>query len=522
MIVEKFLEEQTEKLKKLSNNMSMNAWMAQTTGKKEWVDRLTEAEGALNSFLSDSKRYEQIEHLLNTSLTRYERKQLLKLKNEMKQNQLSEDILMDLSKRSAELNFLFNTYVPKVDEKGLSANDIREILVNSTDNRERELAWKASKEVGQVVEQQLLELIRKRNEAAKILGYGNHHQMAFELQELDRDEVFASFNQLLKLSDPVYRELKNELDLNLASRFNLDVKDLRPWHYSDPFFQSAPATEATNLDRFFKNKDIIELNTRTFESMGIDIKNLYENSDLFPREGKNPTAFCMDLDREGDTRVLCNITPTAYWMGTTLHEFGHAAYNKYVDPELPYLLRSISHILTTEAIAMIFGKMVNEPEWLETFLEVDSEELQVLKPNLKKYQQLNMLAAARFIITFVFFEKELYENPEQDLNALWWKLVKEIQHLTPPDNRDAPDWAAKIHFTLAPVYYQNYLLGELTSAQLHQYIKTNISTEFFNEQVGHFIISKFLKPGASLHWNEKIEKATGEPLNPQYFVDAFC
>ncbi len=30
----------------------------------------------------------------------------------------------------------------------------------------------------------------------------------------------------------------------------------------------------------------------------------------------------------------------------------------------------------------------------------------------------------------------------------------------------APDWAAKIHMTGAPVYYHNYLLGELIASQL--------------------------------------------------------
>ncbi len=78
----------------------------------------------------------------------------------------------------------------------------------------------------------------------------------------------------------------------------------------------------------------------------------------------------------------------------------------------------------------------------------------------------------------MFFEKELYENPNQDLNALWWKTVNEIQLIAPPDITANPDWAAKIHFSLAPVYYQNYLLGELMAAQLLRHIETKISPEF--------------------------------------------
>jgi len=41
------------------------------------------------------------------------------------------------------------------------------------------------------------------------------------------------------------------------------------------------------------------------------------------------------------------------------------------------------------------------------------------------------------------FEKAMYENPDQDLNKLWWNLVQQYQMITPPEERNAPDWASK-------------------------------------------------------------------------------
>ena len=49
-------------------------------------------------------------------------------------------------------------------------------------------------------------------------------------------------------------------------------------------------------------------------------------SDLYEKPGKSPHAFCTDIDREGDVRVLANIVPNEYWMGTMLHELGHSVY----------------------------------------------------------------------------------------------------------------------------------------------------------------------------------------------------
>ena len=108
------------------------------------------------------------------------------------------------------------------------------------------------------------------------------------------------------------------------------------------------------------------------------------------------------------------------------------------------MLRTPSHTLTTESIAMLFGKMGKDPRWLKRFLQVDAATVDALTPELEKFQQTQMLMAVRWIVTFVLFEKELYENPDQDLNALWWEIVSEVQLVTPPDSTDNPDWAAAL------------------------------------------------------------------------------
>lgn len=518
-----FLNDFNNKMKELYKPVVEASWMAQTTGDPEWAEKLAEADTKINLLFSSKETFEKAKNFLATEyITEIEKRQLQLLLNDMERNQLPEEVIADLAKRDAELNLLFNTYSPEVDGKTYSANDIRDVLLNSDDLELRKKVWFASKEVGKVVEKGLLELVKKRNEAAQLLGYENYHQMGFALQELDRDEVFAIFSDLIDQSDEAYRAMKTELDERLATKFGISPEDIRPWHYVDPFFQEAPPSDSTNLDRFYEGKDLLQLTTDTFSSLGIKIEDLYEKSDLYPREKKNPTAFCTDMDREGDVRVLCNLIEDAYWMETNLHEFGHAAYFKYVDASLPFVLRTASHTLTTESIAMLFGKMGKDPRWLKRFLQIDDATVNALTPELEKFQQLQMLISVRWIVTFVYFEKELYENPDQDLNALWWKTVSEIQLVTPPDTTDNPDWAAKIHFTLAPVYYQNYLLGELMAAQVLRHVETKISPEFFTKETGEMFINEFFKPAALYNWNEKISRITGETLNPAHFVEVYC
>src|SRR5262249_23153165 len=146
------------------------------------------------------------------------------------------------------------------------------------------------------------------------------------------------------------------LDARLAKRFGVAPSAVRPWHLEDPFFQQAPAAEV-NLDRWFENRDLEQLTRDYFRAVGFDIEELISRSDLYERPGKCQHAFCMTVDRGLDIRVLCNVRPNEMWMGTLLHEFGHAVYDQNLDPGLPFLLRTHAHILTTEASAMLLGRL---------------------------------------------------------------------------------------------------------------------------------------------------------------------
>ncbi|MFE8700684.1 M2 family metallopeptidase [Cytobacillus sp. FJAT-54145] len=522
MSLEQFLQEQNEVLKELHVNRAESSWMASTTGEDEWNKKTAQAQTEVNLYFSNKERFEQVKSYLEQEIKNpLHKRQLESLYNNMLKNQLPEADLKEMVELSTSLVSVFNTFRATLDGEQVSENDIRQILVKSNDRELRERAWHSSKQIGKEVEEKLLTLVRKRNETARQLGYEDYHQMSFETQELDREYVFNTFKELKELSDEPFRQLKLEMDQELAERFGIKVEDLRPWHYADPFFQEAPPSKDLDLDPFYEGKNLEELTVATFKSHGMDITDMLAKSDLYPRPKKNQHAFCTDINREGDVRVLCNNVESDYWSATMLHEYGHAVYFKYIDRELPFILRGPAHTLTTEAIAMLYGRFAKNPAWLQQYLGLEESQVEALTPLINQSLRKQMLIAGRWIMTFSFFERELYRNPDQDLNTLWWKIVKDVQFVNPPENQDYPHWAAKIHFTLVPVYYQNYLLGELTTSQLQRYIEKNISEDLFTEKVGEFLVNDFFKPGAKDNWNTKIEKATGEKLNPKHFVDQF-
>jgi len=96
--------------------------------------------------------------------------------------------------------------------------------------------------------------------------------------------------------------------------------------------------------------------------------------------------------------------------------------------------------------------------------------------------------------------------------------------VTAPPSRDLPDWASKNHLATSPVYYQNYVLGELMASQLMNFIHKHIvkSADFVGHQaVGTYLVNTVFKPGARYVWSEMLRRGTAEELNPDYFVRQF-
>jgi peptidyl-dipeptidase A len=116
------------------------------------------------------------------------------------------------------------------------------------------------------------------------------------------------------------------------------------------------------------------------------------------------------------------------------------------------------------------------------------------------------------------FENQMYKNPKQDLNKLWWDLVEEYQELKQPADHNEPDWASKIHVALYPAYYHNYMLGELLASQLQEYIENKNGIYYEGKEVGDYLKNNIFFPGAKYNWNDLINHATNEDLNPAYFV----
>jgi peptidyl-dipeptidase A len=210
-------------------------------------------------------------------------------------------------------------------------------------------------------------------------------------------------------------------------------------------------------------------------------------------------------------------------MRKIMHLCGHASHYKNISDDIPYLLKDPNAVVA-EGVSSFFENMTTNNRWLKTEFDIDSihnREYQLLCMHL---MQVDRLFRMRRLLVKSIFEREIYRNPDQNLGALWYRMNEEYLGIHPPDDQNSTDWATNSYFTSFSCSVHNFVLADIFASQLQHYIEKEILTEnnstYQNSAaVGNFLVTRIYKYGDLLPWRQLIGKATGEPLNPQYFAN---
>lgn len=526
-----FIANYESRLKPVYTEANLAYWDASISGKPEDWARAEEAQLKLTDIHANKEDFAILKEIRESGAVKDSMlvRQLNELYNSYLYNQANIEKLKEKIRLETEVEQKYSNFRAEVSGKMIPDNEVEEILKTSTNNELLKEAWLAHKKIGPLVNEDVKNLARLRNEIARELGFQNYHEMSLKLSDQEPADVNKLFDELDILTRDAFLTLKNDIDEHLAKRYKITKEELMPWHYQNRFFQEAPRIYEVDLDKYYANQDVVKLTRDFYHGIGLDIDDMLANSDMFEKPGKNQHAFCTHIDRMGDVRVLCNVRPNYNWMNTNLHEFGHAVYDKYLDPDLPFVLKDPAHTFTTEAIAMIFGRFASNPVWMCDMGIISHDEMEKIAEKSFNSLRLEQLVFSRWSQVMYRFEKAMYEDPEQDLNALWWNLAETYQLLRKPEGRNEPDWASKIHVASYPCYYHNYHLGELLASQLFYHITENVigSTDYRNQsfvnhpEVGQYLNERVFMPGSRWYWNDMIEKATGEKLTAKNYARQF-
>ncbi len=551
----RFIQQYEAAVRPLVIEVNRRQWDASVTGKAEDFRKKQAAEDKLDLCLADAEKFAELKDIRRQGVSDpLLARQIDVLYRKYLPRQVPPELLKRISAKENEAQRAFNVFRPTLDGRQVTDNLLREILCESRDSAKLRAAWEASKRVGPVVLDDLKELVALRNEAAHRLGFSDFHAMRLFLGEQDRERLVKLFDELDELTREPFRRAKARIDAALAERYGIAVEKLRPWHYHNPFFQEAPAVSGVLPEEAYESLDTLEVCRKFYAGIGLPVDDVLARSDLYEKPGKNPHAFCTDIDRSGDVRIFENIVPGREWLTTTMHELGHAVYSKGISRDLPYILRNDSHPLTTEGVAMMFERFPLKVDWLLA-MGAEIAEPEKYRPAMAVLRRNRMLVFARWAQVMFRFEMALYSNPHQDLNRLWWDLKEKYQKLKRPEGRDRPDYAAKYHIVGAPCYYHNYMLGEMFASQLHHALVERLRREkgdgpllskapggpsrqkgtvpfsarpgkepagaiyIGDPRAGKFLVRRAFATGLALDWNQLTRHATGAELSPKAFAE---
>jgi len=438
---------------------------------------------------------------------------------EYRQAQVDEKLRKQVIQLSLKVEETYSVFRPELEGRRIDSNQLDRILLKESDGSRRRAAWEATRAVGLRVADQVLRLVKLRNKMAQQLGFSDYFAMALDEQEMTANELGGLLGSLREQTDAAWAQRKAMLDDEFAALRGKPAADLQPWDYPERFLQSVPREGLdSSTDAWFGLKAIQKHTLNFYRGIGIPVDRIWAASDMLPKDGKHPHAFCIGIDNPHDVRVLCNLDATARWMETTLHEFGHAIYDAGLPEAMPWLLRHAAHTFITEAVAMFFGRLVRSPEWLSEVAGVPAERAAAAQDGLLESQ----LVFARWAMTVTAFEQALYRDPDGDLDETWWQLCSELQGLQRPEGGPGRDWASKIHVACYPAYYQNYILGELLASQFGWSVRRDHGNRWIGEKnVGAFF-TRLFEMGRSLPWGETVSRHTGTPLSPHHWIDEFA
>lgn len=504
-----------------SKQLNAALWILETTGSDDAAFLMADLSAEMKLLHNDPKMYEQLllwdkDPMLKDPILK---RQLNVLIRGFKQNNVSKPLLEELAQKESVLSQSYAGFRPIFEGKEVSENDIRELLKNETNVERRRAVWEASKAIGPVLAPQILKLVELRNKAAKSLGYSDYFQMQLDLQEVDPKWLLKTLEDFGEQSDAAYAEVLDEINASLKAKYH--TKQLGPWAWSEPFCQEDPL-DNVELDKLVEGVDISAASVQFYGRLGTGVEGVLQRSDMLERPGKNQHAFCINMDRQGDVRTLNNVRPSIKWLETVLHELGHAIYEMYYDPELPWLLREPPHMITTEAMALIAGRQAYREKNLRFFVGASTAKEKALKKSDQSLRR-RQLIFSRWVLVMTAFESEMYRDPSQDLNKLWWELVEKYQKIKSTGREGRCDWACKYHIGLAPVYYFSYLLGEMFASSIQESVEKICGDSLLSTpQAGKFLEKKLFAPGNRMPWSSLVEHVTGKPLSGDAWLKEFC
>ena len=411
-------------------------------------------------------------------------------------------------------------------------------------------------------EENVLKIVKLRNERAQLLGYATH--AAFVLEERmaqNPENVFNFLNELLEKAKPAAEKEFHELtdyakkldgidqlqkwdgsyysEKLKQERFNLDDEVLKPYFQLENVLNGAFEvanklyglifTEVHNIDKYHKDVQTFEVTDESGNLVAI----FY--TDFFPRKGKRNGAWMTSyksqwikngVNDRPHISIVCNFTPptsskpsllTFNEVTTLFHEFGHALHGMLANTTYPSLSGTSVYWDFVELPSQIMENWVYEPETLALFAkhyQTGETIPQIYIDKIKESANFLEGMATLRQLSFGLLDMAWHTKNPNDINSLKDFENQEFQftQLYPDVAENAMSTAFSHIFAggYSSGYY-SYKWAEVLDADAFDYFKQH---GIFNKEIASKFKNFVLSQGGTDHPMTLYKKFRGQEPSP--------
>ena len=517
-----------ERYQPLAAEVERASWEARKVGSDEAFEKKKNARLALVKLYADAELYAAVSSLREDGTI--QDPFIVRLARTMYDTFLPVQTDREAVEKSIELETFFEKILRNhritVDGRPMTTGEVRRFLRSTSDSQQAEKVWKAYMKLGKSLEPKVRELVRFRNRIAEKLEQPHYFRLQLDLNRFNSTTFYRFFNFLNSdMRDP-YAEVKKEIDIALATKFGIEVSELRPWHYGDLFFRDAPVTAVTDLDYLFKNVDLVKLARTYLESIELPCDDILKRSEIRTTPGGAVFPCRVGFDSDGHVRIACEVTPTALGAEDLLQALTKAVYRENMKHDVPVLLRRPPHRLIDECLGSFIGSMVRNPDFLKEVLKVDPKEFAQLKETAERTMKWRSFIRAGWAQLIMRFEVSMFGDPTRDYPQVWSNFTNTYMGITPPEEEFRYGFALVPEILFRSSTHYSTLMGDLLAEQLNDHMLREVLGKdatlrpcYAKEpKVGAFLRENIMELGDLYHWEQLVKERLGASFAKGFYL----
>jgi peptidase M3-like protein len=385
----------------------------------------------------------------------------------------------------------------KVGGKLLDRPELDNVIARSAERDLRRQAWYAQADLTRLTGERIRDVIKMRNQLGERYAGQKFSDFMLQRRATNRRDLSNWFTQIRTATEPEYRALLSRMQRELR------VAQVEPWDLQYYFSTLTP-----ELEKRFGFDGAWERTAKVASLLGFDFSRL-------PVDVKIADitfgGYTMPIWYGKEIKMLVSKHAGVLFADTILHESGHALHFSFVQ-EPTFILRDNYPPPMDEGLGQTMSLMLFRPEISTTVYGLSRKEAE----ELRERRRLETNYSMRALMVQSEFELEAYDNPGQELDALYDRICAKYLDV---DCHRSNTWGYDPYYAAIPLYEQSYVLAEMFAYQVHHTIDRKFGKNW-GQPGGAHLHDKFLIRGGSLTLDEIMQQGTDERLTAEYLIRA--